>query len=53
MEWLTQRNIGYFTASLAKEKVAYDEIMSLKSKLRIEKAIHLPQINPTIFFMFK
>jgi hypothetical protein len=51
LDWLKQRTIAYFTASLAKEKIAFDEIMSTKNRLGVGKPIHSRQANPAIFFI--
>lgn len=53
IDWATKKGISYFTVSPAKEKTVYDEIMSIKNKLKMKKLIHLSQTNSGIFFIYK
>jgi len=51
--WLHKKGIKYFTASPAKQKKVYDEIISKKKELKINSLIHISTANPMIFFIFK
>lgn len=53
IDWLAQRNLTYFTATPAKAKTAYDQIMAVKGQLHIAQPIHFhSQANPAIFFLY-